>query len=344
MLKSKKSVMGLSVVLAMVMVLSATYAWFTASDSKTNRLETAQITDGSASIFEVFTPPTEWKPGQTVTKQAGVANNGSGSILARVSFEEVMDRLNVPAQDFTAPASGVQVPQIFNKAAYLAAPWTDAAGAGLTVVGLPADVTLRVQKVVTGAGTPAEKTSYSFITYHEITSGDYAGQSQRVTADFLVEGTQLTVSNVKYWAYTGRTVTEAAWAVFQNPQTTATPSIRPVADIDYPATDAGKKIAIQYSDRTALTDTAPTAGKWWYNPADGFIYYIGKIEPGTISPNFMESLTLDPSAGETYAGMRFDLIINMEAIQNTVDAIESPTGWNLAGNTDLINALTPFCE
>jgi hypothetical protein len=43
--------------------------------------------------------------------------------------------------------------------------------------------------------------------------------------------------------------------------------------------------------------------------------------------------------------MDFDLIVNLEAIQNTKDAITATSGgWNLTGNTALLNALAPFCE
>lgn len=335
-LKSKKLLLSVCVALALVVVLSGTFAWFTAKDSVTNHFETSLITDGSVEIVEVFTPPTEWVPGQTVTKQVAVANTGSGDVLVRVSFEEVMKLLQIPSNGYNTPATGDQVAQYFNADAYLAAPWTDTTG--LTVTGA-SGLNIRMQKVTAADGGVA----YSFVALYQIPSGDDAGKYQRVTADFDLDGTNLTVSNVKYWAFPGTTTATAAWAKFADPKTSAVPTIRPTADIDYPITDPNKKITLDYTDAASVKGAAPTDGKWWYNSADGFFYYIGKLSSGEISANLLDSLTLDPSATSEYAGMSFDLIVNMEAIQNTQAAISASTGWNLAGNTALINALSPYC-
>lgn len=336
--KNKKLLLGLAVVLAVVMTLSGTFAWFTATDSVTNHLETSQISDGSVSILEVFTPPKDWKPGQTVTKQVAVVNTGESDVLVRVSFEEMMSLINMPVVGYTSPASGTQIAQKVNATAYQAAPWTNLTGF-TTVVGLPSDVTVKMKKVVADAGTSKEKTAYSFVAYHELADGTY----QRVTASFDVSGTTLTVSNVKYWAYSGKTETEAAWAKFVKPQTSAVPTIQDIADIDYPITDPNNKITLDYTDKASIISATPVAGKWWYNEADGFFYYIGKLESGKVTPNLLDSLTLDSSAGEAYSGMNFDLIVNMEAIQNTEDAIRAANGWGLEGNNTLINALKAYC-
>ncbi|MDR1800745.1 MAG: BsaA family SipW-dependent biofilm matrix protein [Lachnospiraceae bacterium] len=333
---NKKLAVGISAVLAFVLIVSATYAWFTANDSVRNRLESTLITDGSTRIVEVFTPPSDWKPGQEVTKEVSVANDGSGPILVRASFEEIMRQLKLPVKDFTAAASGSQVPQLFNAAAYLS--WADLAG--LTPVGLPSDVKVKMKKVTDAQG----RDTYSFVPLCEIKTGTYTGKYQRITADFKIDGTNLNVSNVKYWAYEGFVDSESAWADFANPTTGAAPTPRQPAEIDHPATDAGKKITFVYADKTNIIAAAPVAGKWWYNKTDGFFYYIGKLDSGTMSPELLSKLKLAQDAGEAYSGMSFDLIVNLEAIQNTEAAITDASGWNLAGNTTLINALKPFLQ
>ncbi|MDR0849798.1 MAG: BsaA family SipW-dependent biofilm matrix protein [Propionibacteriaceae bacterium] len=325
---------------AAVMAVSATYAWFTAQDSVTNHLETAQITDGTASIVEVFTPPTEWVPGQEVAKEVAVSNTGTGDVLARVSFEEVMKLLQQPVKGNAAAAAGTQIPQLYDPTAYLATPYATFPGtSGLTASGLPADVTLQYK-----ASTVNGTTSYSFVPLHQISGGDYDQQYQRVTADFAVNGTVVTVSNVKYWAFDGTTTTEAAWAAFSAPKTSATAVNPPltIGQIVNPITDLNKKIELGYADQANLA--APLADHWFYNQADGFFYYIGKVAPGSITADLLKTLKLDESADSSYAGMSFDLIVNLEAIQNTVAALTATDGWNLPAASPVVAALTPYCE
>ncbi|MDR1513350.1 MAG: BsaA family SipW-dependent biofilm matrix protein [Propionibacteriaceae bacterium] len=320
--------------LGAVMVVSATFAWFTANSSVVNSLQTNTLSDGSVDIVEVFTPPTEWRPGQTVTKQVAAANNGEGDVLVRVSFEEVMLWLQRPAAGNDTALSGAQIPQIFNAAPYLADPWKDTTG--LTMSGKPDNVTVRVKTHVADG-----KTAYSFVAMHPLT-GDYAGKYQRVTADFQVTGTTVVMSNVKYWAFNGYTKAEAAWAKFADPKTGETPEIRAYDQIKNPIVDKlNKKIVLNYTDYDDL-DT-PTPNKWFYNAQDGFFYYIGKLEPGQSSGTLLESLTLDPSADNAYSGMKFDLIVNLEAIQNTADALSSASGWKLDPASALYTELKKHC-
>lgn len=327
--KNKKLILIFTVILAVALIISTTFAWLTAEDKVVNRLETTLITDGSVVIREVFDPPTEWKPGQTITKQVAVANDGSGSVLVRVKFSENMSILQLPAKDSTTVTSSPKVPQFIDTAAYSG--YGTATAAGLTTVnGQPANTTLLVKKVMTDS-----LPSYSCVLYYPITSGEFNGKSQRMTADFKVTGGDtLTITNVKYWAFDGRDESAAAWTT-NKPAATA---------IDHPITDDEELITIAYTNETDLTAAAPKAGEWWYNPTDGYFYYIGLVTPQMITKNLMDSLTLDEDGGEAYTGIIFDLTIEMEAIQNTEEAIKASDGWNLTGDNTILTALTPFCE
>jgi alternate signal-mediated exported protein len=324
------------------MVIMATFAWFTANDSVKNHLETAMITDGSAKIVEVFTPPVDWAPGQKVTKKVSVANDGTGDILARVSFEEMMSLLKVPASAKDKALSGTaEIPQTVNPKNYDdAAGYKKASDIFKTVTNLPAGVTLRAKEDSTGT-----KKAYSFVAYYEVKGGAHNGKFQRVTADYTVNGDEVIVSNVKYWSFDGKDGSEAAWAKFAAPKTKAQVTKPAVNAIGNPITDKNKKITLDYTDKNAVSAKSPADGKWWYNENDGFFYYIGKIAPGTSSTTLLDSLTLDPSADQAYSGMEFDLIVNMEAIQNSTAALTSATGWNLNASSDsaLITALTKYC-
>jgi predicted ribosomally synthesized peptide with SipW-like signal peptide len=330
--------------LAVVMVVAATFAWFTAHDSVTNSLEIAQITDGSVSLVGVFDPAPDWRPGQAVVKQIAVVNHGGGGVLARVSFEEVMTKLELPATEHEGPISGSQIPQFFDASLYLQAPYQDVADltmshidtAGATQAGLPTGMSVKMYEVVAG-----DRTSRIFVALHSL-DGVNAGKYQRVTADFNVQGNSLILSNIKYWAFDSVTMEQAAWATFTHPKTNATPVTRPLAEIEYPETDKAKQnIKLTYTDKDSLSQ--PTDNKWHYNAEDGFFYYIGKIQPGGTTTQLLSSLSLEGEADGEYSGAKFDLIVNLEAIQNTEAAITADSGWGLT-NTALIEALRPHCD
>lgn len=354
---SRKTALIVSICLAVLLVVAATFAWFTSNDSVTNHLETAMITDGTVTVVEHFEEPPDWKPGQEVTKEVAVSNNGEGGVLARVSFEEVLSMLKMPALSSDSPLAADQIPQSFNATTYLdtAAGWSDPTGAGLTLNGtLPAGVELRVSKAESDVSAPASPSTpstpttvtYNITPLYKISGGEYDGTYQRVTGDFSVKNGEISFANIKYWYYSGRTTAEGAWADFEDPKTSASVTTPTKDEIIHPVTDPSnpKMILLNYAEQTDLTASDPVAGKWWYNEADGFFYYIGKIEGGTISPMLLQSLKLDESADSAYAGMEFDLIVNMEAIQNTEAAITATDGWGLSSQQALLDALKPFCD
>ncbi|MDR0347296.1 MAG: BsaA family SipW-dependent biofilm matrix protein [Coriobacteriales bacterium] len=335
--------------LAVVMIAAVTFAWFTAKDSVTNRLATARITDGSVNVVEVFTPPKTWLPGQEIKKQVAVANNGSGSVFVRVGFEEVMEKLNVPAKSselsIDQQTDKELIPQLFNAAPYLEGEWVDVTNQFASIEGLPSPIPDGLTLKMRTAAVEKGKTSHSFVFLYKIQTGDYKDQYQRVTADFDITDNVLTIKNLAYWDFGKLQHSEMAWAAVTNRKTSGVPIIRPVSDIGFPYTDkTDKKISLNYNKLTELTGTTPTDKMWWYNAKDGFFYYIASLPAGGITPFLLDSLKLADDAGQEYSGMVFDLIVNMEAIQNTSDALLSSTGWKLAETDALYIALKGHCD
>ena len=365
--KRKPLILVGAIALAAVTVLSATFAWFTASDSATNKLATK---DGLAnvSIQETFVPPDDWKPGQTVTKEVGVANTGTAPALVRVSFDELMgvNTLISPAPA-TAwdPASTTTAPQLFDTTLYTADPWVKYTAytapdpnpnpGGVTIEGIPADVTVYVKYVP--AGTNGSSTdSWSFAAWAPIGgTGPLAGSAQAVTYAQAWDQTSktMTMSNVAYSAYAATTSPDIDWT-----KVITTPIITPpaAADIGYSQAEAAinalagptngnynKNIALNYNTAD-LNNTAPTAGDWYYNPRDGYFYYIGLVQPGTTTPSLLNSLTLNPNADANYySNLDYTLKVNMQALQDTKAAIDAE--WpTVAGNTALQTALYALCE
>lgn len=115
---------------------------------------------------------------------------------------------------------------------------------------------------------------------------------------------------------------------------------------DSAATALGKShIRIGYS--ASITDVATlTADQWVYNEDDGWFYYTSPLKTGTTSNKLLEKLIYESQMGTEYDNASYDLVVKMEAIQATKEALTDSLGWNLGdgsaptGDTlDIVNAL-----
>ena len=352
--KRKSWILAGALALALVTMLAATFAWFSSSDSVTNKLATK---DGLAnvSIQETFIPPDDWKPGQTVTKEVAIANTGTAPALARVSFNELLgvSTLMSPAPSTSWDASSTTTaPQLFDTTAYTQAPWVvytpgDAAIGNVVVNGIPAGVTVYVNYVKAGTNGSSQD-SWAFAACAPITSGPLAGSAQAVNYQQSWDQTTktMTLSNVTFNTYALTSSGAIDWTAVL-PATTDIGYSQAEAALNAAGAPTGgnydKNLVLNYND-AAVDNTQPTAGKWYYNPADGYFYYCGVVAPGTITPNLLSSLLLDPAADSAYyANMEFDLTVNSQALQATKDALaaEWPT---VAANSALNTLLQGVCE
>jgi len=361
--KRKPLILAGAVALALVTVLSATFAWFTANDSVTNKLATK---DGLAAVTiqETFVPPDDWKPGQTVTKDVSVANTGTAPALARVSFNELMSVNALTANSATPydPADTATAPQLADVTQYTVtngwylygdANTTSADIGGVTVNGAPSNVQVYVKYVP--AGTNGSSTdSWSFAAVAPITSGTFNGSYQVVAYDKSWENTTAnpkteTLSNFTYGTYETTSqdpATGVNWTVAK-PLVAAINYSQAEAQIntqDAPFLDNyNKNVGLNYNTAN-MNNTTPTADHWYYNPNDGYFYYIGLVAPGTTTPDLLQSLTLNPLASSNYySNLDYTLQVNMEALQNTKDAVDAV--WTtVAGTPALQAALYALCE
>jgi predicted ribosomally synthesized peptide with SipW-like signal peptide len=358
--KRKPLIMIGAVVLALITVISATYAWFTANDEVTNKLKT-QDALALVKIKETFVEPDDWKPGQTVTKEVGVVDTGSAPALARIYFKELLT-VNQPADGESAAfnaamESAKKKPVLFDNTPYTGADWfevTTAPNAAKGNIKLAADYSpVKVYaKYVTADESGSSLGSYSFAMWAPISGTAFDGELQAVNYDreFTYgrpphdDSTEktLTLSNIEYMTYQGELSASADWTVdkpaaLDMDKSVAESKINALAEV------AGKypnNIQLNYAN---VTDT-PTAGKWYYNADDGYFYYIGRVEPGTATDPMLDSLLLKSDAGsDYYSNMTFDLMVEMDALQHTKDAIAAQ--WpTVANNSALKTALEAFCE
>ncbi|MCL2301133.1 MAG: hypothetical protein FWC27_13405 [Firmicutes bacterium] len=332
--------------LFVALVTGSTFAWFTAFDSKDNKMDTPQF--GDVSIAEVFLEPKSWIPGQEITKEVGVKNMGELDALVRIAFEELLDKYTGPSQAGAAPLSAGQTPVLFDSAKYTSANgWLPPASLGLTVD--PAlttalqGATLMVRKMEITTAAPAGEdpsNGYGFVIWYPIPSGTYAGQAQAAYADLYLDGTVIKYAGAPvFYSYPARAVISIAWANLADPQ------LSPAAPVASPAPTAAQSaysaldpdLLFGY-DQIAAT---PTPGKWFYNQDDGYFYFIGKVEPNKVSPKLLSSVTMSTAADSSHVELKYSLLVNSEAIQNYETAMTSANGWGMnpgAPNTAAIIA------
>lgn len=120
---------------------------------------------------------------------------------------------------------------------------------------------------------------------------------------------------------------------------TKAPTYKPTLTIDANGTatiDAGSDSNIKLNF-VNLAST-PTAGKWYYNVADGYFYYVGLVASQTQTAQLLDSVTLANTADNSYSKVQFDLIVNSTGIQAAKEAVNS-TDWVNNTNADLTTAL-----
>ena len=349
-IKRKPLILATAIVLALVTIVGATFAWFTAEDEAKNRLATKEAL-ANVHIQETFVPPDDWKPGQTITKEVAVTDVGTAPALVRIWFKEELT-VNQPAIgetkafDATLETAGKR-PRLFDNSAYTPAegwfllddqPNAAKGGVKLDKVYSPA-VEVYAKHVQTGSID-----SYSFVVWSPIPSGTgtaFDGQLQAVKYEREWDGDTktLTLKDIGYLTYQGTLTETADWTVDLPTDTSKSVAEGLINAIPAVAGKYPNNIQLNYANVTAT----PTADKWFYNADDGYFYFIGLVEPGKITPHMLESLLLKPAADSDYYGnMTFDLIVKMQAIQHTKDAVDSV--WDTVTAGTLQTELYALCE
>ncbi|MCL2014333.1 MAG: SipW-dependent-type signal peptide-containing protein [Oscillospiraceae bacterium] len=350
-IKRKPLILTGAIALTVLLVLASTFAWFTANDSVKNKLATKEGL-AKIKIQEVFVEPDDWKPGQTITKEVSVINPGSAPALIRVSFMELL-KVNLPPIgestifDQTKEDYGRR-PSVIDNSLYSGADWFEVTTtANVSKGGIKLANDYFPVKVFAKYSDSGSNGSYSFAAWAPISGTSYDGLLQEVTYDRGWDSAEkmLTLTNIKYITYQGIVSAGADWSVDKPltadinksvAETIINTSLLPqYADTNgnYP-----NYIQLNYDNLTSV----PTNGKWFYNADDGYFYYIGLAESGTVTPNILASLLLNGEAdGDYYSNLVFELTVNLNAIQNTTDAVASL--WTGATG-DLKTALDALCE
>lgn len=383
----KKKLLAVAAALAIIAVLSGTFAWLTAQDQRINRAESAAVSDDSVKVVEKWEPK-PLVPGTEATKEVSVSNTGNTNVFVRVSYEEVLKHLSDNG-NITADATGKydpantelddDMPVAFDYAKALAD------GFVLVPIGQVTGASTNEHFLVKGGKSVDTLTGITTYNYEVKMAYEYsAGKYQLMKPGQIVPSNDssldakdwdFTITNLTYSYYKdGFKNTVVNWAESSLADEAGnntgysllgTTGSRYGVDYDYtlaalnipslpghtPATAptqiptaAGDKnvqadtngilksmIHIKYGGD--MTDVATLAsGKWVYNKEDGWFYYTEALGSGVTTPNLLEKLVFDAAMGKEYTSATYDLIVKLEVIQATKEALTDDAGWKLDNN------------
>ena len=347
--KNRKVLIAMAIVLALIVGASATFAWATSKNTLANEFSNEGFANGHGLV--VNEPQEEFKftIGETTTKEVNIVNTGESPMLARVSFEEMIKLLGDNGQityenSDTLNSGMIRVP--FNGSTAALAGWKTLAAAGIDATGVTIPASITVYKL---DGGPMYKACCEYET----------GKFQLVKFDGKLNaaGDALTAATAQYAFYTEGTAKYNSWNLKHNYEPWNTEpllGIKP-ADKDAGASTVNKdEITFIYASAFAgdLSDgLASYKNKWYYNPADGYFYYLGVLAGGNSTPKLLEGVRLEANANQdTWQKYEYTLVVVVEGLQATLSALtdtsidpNSPAaGWMLNGTTNgnVLAALT----
>jgi hypothetical protein len=349
--KNRKTLTVVAVFLALVIMMSATFAWFTAQAQKENRFKNQGYDISDAVVInEVFDEDDILSIGEIKPKEVSVANTGSVPALVRITFEEMVKLLGAP----NGGAAG--------DVTLLTKTEKDAAGATNGLIPVPIDESgltgwTDITNSITGIGTsdPGVKIFVKNGVYNGyLKVSDDLYQKISVSLE-KVSDTEYTIHYIKYGYYTEGTVLFNSWNKKNNQKdanvsdwwnwTDATQSTIPAA-ADIGTFNQCSDILLFYntSEFTEIDDIEQE--KWVYNPADGYFYWIGVLGAGEFTPNLLDQIGIDVNADQgAWKMYDYSLVVCLEVLQANVEALTDVTatgsaaGWQLASG-DLLDALT----
>lgn len=105
--KENKIIALLGLFLLCVFIVSyGTYAWFSSSETVTNKFQGDRL---SAELTEVFDSPMSWGASDTTVKEVRVQNSGTMPLLARISLYESMLSFKIDVTDQTGNGNLITV-------------------------------------------------------------------------------------------------------------------------------------------------------------------------------------------------------------------------------------------
>lgn len=397
--RKKKKLLAIAALLALIAVISGTFAWITSQQQRINRVESAAVVDDSVTVNEKWEPK-PMVPGTEATKEVSVTNTGNANVFVRVSYEEVLKHLaskgvishgdkDVAGAKYDPDADHAltdPVPVKYSADKISAANgFSEVTDPSTQVTGLEPNTKLFVKGGLTVDPTTNERSvSYEAVVVHEYAPGEYQAMQYTVTPTEAIPDRALaakdwefTVSDLKYSYYAGGYQNAVVnWAESSLPDKDnnktgnallGTTGNRHGVDYDYTASTLG--VAIPGPTKATDSDQIPLANEeikgvqadkkglgtnyirigygtaitkiddlsatsWIYNEEDGWFYYTEPLKPSATTPDLLKKLIYDKDLGGEYTNATYDLVVKMEAIQATEEALKDTSGWGLGSAAD----------
>lgn len=338
----KKKVLAAAGTFAAVAALSATFAWFTSEDSKTNHFEGEIATGKDIEIVETFDPP-KWEPGSEVNKDVQVANIGKYDALIRVGLDESLQLLDDHVAKQTT--TGSELNGLTEEQAYVVP--GELPGTGFTASAFPTAPTITitggdyagtytlkvVEKSETDPVTGVITYSYRQVwdngtdQFHATGINGYERDASNNISLKAGSTPAMSYVDLTYAAALERDWTESTPYPIYNP----TPAFANGDNKVMTSLVPGDQHPIEMLFNNITTD--PTvADKWYFNTADGYFYYTSVVAPGALTTQLLDAVTLLGSAGNEYSKLQYDLTVNAKGISAFKGAVDEwlPAGGPLA--------------
>ena len=346
----QKRVLAAAIVLAAIITVGATFAWFTSSDTVTNKLSAS----GSygVSVTETFTPIDDWTPGQAVNKDVFVVNTGNIDAYVKVSLSNAIDLVVYgTSEDYSDSNTANYVTLSTDEVTSLQAGGRLVCKAGTAVTNeadqlegtgyLPTTTGLYVfaRKISTAQNGTV---TYEYVGYYYVaaTSSDTGGQGTYYQIDTITHATSPTES------YSANLIkTESVYAqdlTFSSTiQGDASNGYYITATYSSNANSTADDIVIYiYLDDYYATNWTSvydsTAGDWTF-------YYNYILASGSTSEELIDSLVLSSSTqSDAYVSFDYSLNVTADSVQVTYDedgnisnAAEIGENWEYISNSPI---------
>ncbi len=379
----QKKALVCAVVLAVVIAMGATFAWFTSTDEVTNELSASN--DYNVTLAETFTPTTQLTPGQNVTKEVAAVNTGTVASFVKLDLTDTLALTYEAAlDDGGSQFSSAYVNTVPTGALTLDTAKTIADGNGNAYSEVQAlqaggQLVYAPSGVTTGAVASADFVATEIGLYiFERSDGSYVGyyydgtnyyeidnvvfNSMDYTFNFVqevtVDSAEVTFSDTIYLSGTdtpdyGTGYSESGVYYIQavyDPDGTANTDDEIIMNIALNGTWTQSGDTWVSDDWTGVYDD--TTDTWTF-------YYNHVLSAGTTSELLVTDMQLDESVSQdAYTSFTYDLVVGLDSVQVvTVDAntagvgtIELPSSsltWDLdapSTNNLYVDATGTVCD
>lgn len=352
----EKYILIASLVVAATIVAGSTFAWFTSRDEVTNRL-TASAKYG-VTITEDFDPPTNWLPGQEVSKDVYAVNTGNVAAFVKIQLQGAFDIETEIAggQELPDNASAIVNDTLRGKKLKTLNVGegdqnkdSKAIQAGGFLAYMPNGSAFKVGKIdkdfapdVSGLYLFRREIKIDDATTYDFSGYYYDKPSGRfyalVTAEDgidVIRGSSVQypkeeIANIRLRSYESKVINSSsdnlAWdySDLNNGIVKVTYYEDAAAKTDPDKKNPEKDMTVEIKlIKDNLAGDTVAADKWQYIAADDAFYYTNDLEPSAASAQLVDSVVLSKDVKDTaFNEMKFDLTVKLNSVQVTQDENE----------------------